>query len=343
MHNTSIALVAALLFTPLTVQAEESCNGWFCDEASKLADQPVAIELHDGSVVNGVIVEIAPDHVTVVVNGAKVTLAWPQIATFKVGGAKDKEKDKDVPKEPEPYEDEEEEVAAEPKAAKPATVTVVTKDEPKTFFEPAPVPLVEPLGRFTLGARAKLVAPIEDGRFSKGAHPLTDFVGGGVAFELAFALRLNRVFFLRGAYEHSEFVAGELNRNATAMPTSDALGIGVRALFGNSPDVKGVFEVGVGYRWLNVPYTASDTPDRTPRRGGGGIATYSGSESLRLAVGSAFAIDAHGRFEVLLEGSFGRFTHVDDDRVEPRHYAIPDTARTHYAFFGISLGVELGP
>ena len=45
---------------------------------------------------------------------------------------------------------------------------------------------------------------------------------------------------------------------------------------------------------------------------------FEGTESLRGAVGAAFTLDDHGRFEVLLEGSFGRFARVHDDNALTR-------------------------
>ena len=319
------ALTLMLLSTPNTARAEEkTCEG---------------VELHDGSVVRGVIVEIAADHVTLSVDGAKVTLTWAQIGSFKVG------KTDETKAEPETDDEEpaSEEVVVIEKKPEAKPVTIVTKPLPREDLEPAFKPPHDP-GPFTLGARVRLMAAVEDTRFFKGAENVSDYAAGGVGYELSFALRLSRALLLRMAYEHAELFHGERNQNVTTWPTSDALGIGLRTLFGNAPDVKGVFEVGVGYRWLHVPYASGATPDHMPRRSsGGGHATFEGAESLRLALGSAFTVDEHGRFEILLETALGRFSHVHDENAETRLYAIPEASRETHAFVGISVGVELNP
>ncbi len=332
MRRFSLAIVCALASTPLTAAADDTCEGWFCDTPSALSGQSVSVELRDGAVMRGVVVEVAPDHVTIIVDGARMTLTWAQILTFHVVAsappADDKNDEEDAPE------------------------VVVIEEKPAPAAPPPPPPpppeLVDPpkiaeSGPFTLGGRLKLLAAIEDSRFYRNSQQIADYAAGGWAYELSFALRLNRVLFLRSSYEHAELFRGERNASVAATPTSDAVGIALRAVVGNTPDVRGVFEIGAGYRWLNVPYASDAAPDGAKRRIADGTTTYEGAESVRFALGSVFLIEEHSRFELLVEGAIGRFSHVQDKNAEARSYTIPEASRTTHAFVGISIGLEFGP
>jgi hypothetical protein len=358
--TTTLAILSVLIATPISSRADEGCGDWFCEEekpanspkigpdsAAQFSGQDVAVELQDGSIVRGVVVEIALDHVTIAVGATKVTVAWPQVVSIRVNptaapAPTPAPAPAPAPTEPESDASDEEpakddvvveEVSKPPQSPKPA---------PTELVEPESKPALEP-GLFALGARAKLIAALEGGRFYNGGGQIADFATGGVGYELSFAIRLTNALMLRAAYDHAELFRGERNFSGNDSPTSDAVGIGVRWLFGNAPDVRGVFEAGVGYRWLRVPYASGAAPDSAPRRPGAGIATYEGAQSLRTAIGAAFPIDDHGRFEVLLEGSFGRFTRVHDDNAEVRDRTLADGATTTHAFLGIAVGLELGP
>lgn len=335
MRTSAAALVFALLSLPNTASAADPCEGWFCDDPGKYTGESAEVVLRDGAVKHGKIIAITTDHVVLSIAGAKLTLAWDEIASFSVGA-----------EEPAP------EAVAPPTVVvieeKPAPVTTVV-----VASAPPPVPIdaiAEPVaakpvrepGPFTIGARAKLMTAIGDARFHNDASLLRDFTTAAVAYEVSFALRLNEVFWLRAAYEHAEFQPGERNSELKSRAMSDAVGFGVRALFGNAPDVRGIFEAGAGYRWMHVPYGSGAAPDRTARRSGGGYAMFEGVESLRAALGTAYTIDRFGRFELLLEGALGQFARVQDNNTDKGSYSIPDSARTQYAFCGISLGLELG-
>lgn len=345
MRTTPLVFALAIISIPVSSRAAENCDGWFCDEPSKLAGEAVAVELQDGSVVRGVVVEIAADHVTIAVGDSKVTVTWAQIVSIKINppsaptnAPKPTEVPEATPEEKaEPVDDEEEVVEQKPEpkpAAAPAPIA-------KEVEQPAPKPAFQP-GLFALGARAKLFA-LMDGRFHNGSEQISAYATGGVGYELSFAVRLTSMLMLRASYEHAELFRGERNYSTSALPTSDAIGIGARILFGSAPDVRGVFEAGVGYRWLNVPYSNGAPPDGSPRRSGSGVAMYEGTESLRSAIGAAFTLDDHGRFEVLLEGAFGRFSRVHDDNAVTRTRELGPYTQTPHAFVGLSVGLELGP
>jgi hypothetical protein len=338
MRNTSITIalaVAVVLCAPITARAEESCDGWFCDKPNALNGEAVDIERHDGSVVHGVVIEIAIDHVTIMVDTTKVTIAWDQIASFRVStGSAQKTPEPEHEEEPAVDDDEDVVVVEEKPKAEPPPA--------KEVPEQAPVIAIAERPPFSLGARLKVMAGLEDARFHRSSELINDYVTGGLAYEISFGLRLSRSLYLRTSYEHAELFRGERNQMVEALPTSDALGIGLRTLFGDAP-VRGVFEVGVGYRWLHVPYAAGAAPDRASRAPRSGSATFEGADTLRLALGSTFAVDEHGRFELLLETVIGRFSHVEDDNADARSYGIPETSRTNHAFVGISFGIELNP
>ncbi|MGZ3420395.1 MAG: hypothetical protein ACXVEF_36250 [Polyangiales bacterium] len=316
------------------------------ESAIKLKGEDVSVVLHDGSVVRGVIVEIALDHLTLAAGTTKVTLAWAEVVGIHVNPATTAPTPvpapsapaptaPTTPKDESPYESSDDPAVEQLSIAQTQTAPVMTE----VYSEPRPA--LGP-GLFAIGARAKLVGSVDGSRFSNGSSLISDYVSGGIAYEVSFAMRLTHALMLRTAYEHADLIRGDRNFGV-ASPSSDTIRIGVRWLFGSAPDVHGIFEAGIGYRWLTLPYADGAAPDSTTRRPGNGVATYEGAESLRLAIGTAFTTDDHSRFEVLVEGTYGRFTQVHDDHAKVETRLISDSATAAHGFLGIAIGLELGP
>lgn len=356
--TTTLTIAFLLISTPRSSRADEGCATWFCDEAkpdtpkpspesaSKLKGEDVSVVLHDGSVVRGVIVEVGLDHLTIAAGSTKVTVAWAEVVGIRV-----------TPATPPPP-------AAPPTPAPttPPTTTPPKDDSPYDATEDQPVDglsvaqaqqppsvpdRIEPKpplgpGFFAIGARAKLVGVVDGSRFTKGSAAMSDYVAGGVAFEVSFAIRLSQALMLRAAYEHADLIRGDRNFAADS-PSSEAVRIGARWLFGSAADVHGIFEAGVGYRWLSVPYADGAAPDGAPRRPGNGVVRYEGAEMVRLALGSAFTTDDRSRIEVLVEGSYGRFTQAHDDNAQTTTRILADSQTSGHGFLGIAIGLELGP
>jgi hypothetical protein len=361
--TTTLTIAFLLISTPLTSRADEGCATWFdCEEAkpetpkpgpdstSKLKGQDVSVVLTDGTVVRGVIVEVALDHLTIAAGATKVTFAWAEVVGIRVNPATPAPAPAPTTpppnapppaapaKDDSPYDATEEaqvdDLAVKPSKTQEPYVPDLVVVEPKPPLGP---------GLFAIGARAKLVGVVDGSRFAKGSAAMSDYVAGGVAYEVSFAIRLTRALMLRAAYEHADLIRGDRNF-ASESPSSEGMRIGVRWLFGSAADVHGIFEAGIGYRWLSVPYADGAAPDGAPRRPGNGVVRYEGAEVVRLALGSAFTTDDHSRVEVLVEGSYGRFSAAHDDNMKagPTRM-LSDSQTSAHGFLGIAIGLELGP
>lgn len=367
--DDSEAAAASESAAPSGAAASESaapgeCTGWFCDDESKSAPVPSLPPLGEGSltipgldgvgkdVLSGTITEVVPgDHVTIKLpNGETKTLAWGTLLQLQISG-KIVIGGGSTAASPPP-----------PPAPPPATVVIAPPPPPKHAPPPPPPPsyhdaypqAVSPPSRhfrerWALGVRLNFIQPGENSNLIKGTHNgLRDFVGGGTGLELALGYRVSPSWTPYGFFEYARFKNGTVNNDVDDKVSSAQVGLGIHA--NTNPDGLGfLFDIGVGYRWLTVPYGSGQLSslDGGASATGPGKATYGGVTAMRLGLGLSLASSKSVRWDLMAQGSFGSFSTRRDSNATcvsggygkgETCETIPEKDRGAHAFVGVSLG-----
>lgn len=344
--------------------APGECSGWFCDDAPKASvpapgEGTVTIPGLDGlgkDVLSGTITEVVPgDHVTIKLpSGETKTLAWGTLLQLQIsgkiviGGGST--------------------AASPPPAPPPATVIIAPPPPAKHAPPPPPAAVYAPppsdayastttpssrgfRERWALGVRLNFLSPGENSSLVKGTHNgLRDFVGSGTGLELALGYRVSPSWTPYGFFEYARFKNGTINHDVDDRVSSAQVGLGIHA--NTNPDGLGfLFDIGIGYRWLTVPYGSGQLSSLDSGAGnvptGPGKATYGGVTAMRLGLGLSIASSKHVRWDLMAQGSFGSFSmRKDSNNVcvaggtgkGEACETIPEDKRGAHAFLGVSLG-----
>jgi hypothetical protein len=361
----SFALLSILAAAPMA--AADDCTGWFCggEEGAPTPVPTLPVPGQVGTatipgpagndVLSGVITEIVPgDHLTLKLpNGELKVITWPMLLQLQIqgkiviggGGAT---------------------TAPPPPAAPPPTV-VITPAPPPAAPPPPPAPVYDmpPQAmqpptrhfreRWQLGVRLNFLSPSEGSSFGKGGvrlqnggdSTMRDFMGSGTAIQADLGYRVSPSWTPYGFFEYGSYKRGGMNADTDDKPTSTAIGFGLNA--NTNPDGVGfLFDIGIGYRWITVPYSAGGQYALDGIGGGGnapGKVTYGGAEMLRLGLGLSFATSDHVRWDLTFQGAVGSVSHRSDSNgacVSPEDCkTIPDDKRGAYAFGGLSAALHL--
>lgn len=383
MRFVASLVAFTLMSSMSLVASADECEGWFCDDdkassddaspapTPKAGDDSAATvpgaEGVGSDVLTGKIIEVVPgDHLTLQLpNGETKTLKWSELLQLQIkgkivigaGGAA-------TPAPP---------PAAAPPAASPPVV-VITPPPPtyapkhhhkkhlKSYggtYAPPPPPYLPPAAndsseadaadrkafreRWTLGLGLSFLSPNDRATFFKNGPNMTEYVGGGNAFEASLGYRISPAWTPYGFYEYGRYRTGSANTSADSPVTSSLVGLGMRANTNPEGPLGFFVDFGVGYRWLTVPYAGGASDGRSVMSGTGKT-EYSGWEYLRLGLGLAIASSQNVRWTLAFTGSAGSFSKANDSNsgcVGPSEGGcneIPEERRGSYAFGGFAIG-----
>ena len=123
----------------------------------------------------------------------------------------------------------------------------------------------------------------------------------GVAISADVGLRLDPRLAVFGGYEHVIDDSRSDRLAQGSLATGDAVAVGVRLFSSHDAPVALLLQIGLGYRWLRVPY------DTGSPRMASGTDRFEGLEPLRLHVGPTIALGDHLHLDLLAGGALGRF------------------------------------
>jgi hypothetical protein len=211
--------------------------------------------------------------------------------------------------------------------------------------------------RWQLGVRLNFMSPSEGSTFGKnglhaqngsGDYSMRDYVGGGTAIQADLGYRVSPSWTPYGFFEYGSYKRGAANAGTEDKPSSTAVGFGLQANTNPEGPVGFLFDVGIGYRWITVPYEAGGQYALDGIGGANGAAgkvTYGGAELLRLGLGLSFATSEHVRWDITFQGAVGSISHRSDTNnscvSSDDCKTIPDERRGAYAFGGISAALHL--
>lgn len=361
--RTSIALAAlAALAVPFlalpTAQAEE-CTGWFCGEVPQVGDvgtatlppgtPPPVVPGVPGApgtdVLTGTIHEVVPgDHVTLKLpSGELKTLQWSQFLTLQVsgkiviGGGGGTAAPPAPPAAPPPVTT----IVVAPKPAPPPAVYVPPPayDHPAVASHPRVVPFRE---TWAVGLRLNFLRPGDRSEYYKGSQSMKDTLGGGTSLQVDLGYRFSPAWMAYGYYEYGRFSAANDEK-----ATNHGLGLGMKANTNPRGALGFTFDIGMGYRWLEVPYYSAPsaaTPGNVPTGYGSsapmGTYQFGGWDILRIGVGIALNPSRHVQLDLGVAAALGVFTRRSDSNggCNGGDCSIPDSSRGSYTFSGLTLG-----
>jgi hypothetical protein len=324
--------------------AAENCDGWFCDDGAQPDAPPVVATVPTPAggtdVLAGTITEVVPgDHLTLrLPNGELRTLAWAELLQLQVSGK----------------------IVIGPGAAPapapapaPPTVIVAPAPPPARVIAPPPAPMVdepEPAPRrlprpfeerASLGLRLNFLSPGDESRVTQGGAPLGSYVGSGTGLELDLGYRISPSWTPYVFYEHGWFRPGDANAGSADAVRSSFAGVGLRANTNPDGPIGFLFDIGVGYRWLTVPFApGSGNGLEGPGSSSAGRVQYSGFQALRVGLGLSIGVTQNVRFDLALQASAGTFSRRSESgsRCAGICEEIREDDRAIHSFGGISLG-----
>ncbi len=354
--RTSIAAFVALTaltapFVASSAHAEE-CTGWFCGELPQVGDVgtatlPPVVPGAPGSsdVLTGTIQEVVPgDHVTLKLpSGELKVLQWSQFLSLQVsgkiviGGGGGTTAPPPVTPAPPPVTT----IVVQPKPAPPPPAVYAPPpayDNPVLAHHPRTVPFRE---TWAVGLRLNFLRPGENSEYYKGSQGMRDTLGSGTALQVDLGYRFSPAWMAYGYYEYGRFSAANDEK-----ATSHGLGLGMKANTNPRGPLGFTFDLGMGYRWLEVPYysTTSAMPGNFPSSSSSsspmGSYQFGGWDILRLGVGIALNPSRHVQLDLGVAGVVGMFSRKQDSNggCGGGDCSIPDSARSTYSFTGFTLG-----
>ncbi|MBI2393342.1 MAG: hypothetical protein HYV09_27410 [Deltaproteobacteria bacterium] len=359
-----VSLVSIVSLTSIGRADDAKCEGWFCADQKEVenvgdspaeaapaeyagltAGTPVEIDLQNGGAVHGVVVSLDATGVVVRAGDVLITIKWTEIAGLRItvqAGPPSAPSAQPAPAPPAVIE------TAPPPAEPPPPVIEAAPPPPKKRSKRSAmfIPSEPERDLLFLDMRVKMLAPLEGSTFRAGSALMSEFLPLGGAWELGMSLGLSRNWRLRGFYESAAFGSGDANASHDRTASSRLLGVGLMGTTASDAEgVSALLELGLGYRWLSVPYGAGRAPDGIDRGGRAGEVMYEGLASLRLAAGLTFALSQAARLHTLGEVTFGRFSQQTDPSLqcaETRCDSIGSRDQTPHAFAGLTIGLELG-
>lgn len=357
----SVFVIASLVTLTASVRADDGkCEGWFCADQEQVenlggaesaapavpaeyegltAGTPVEINLQNGGAVHGVVVSVDATGVVVRAGDVLVTIKWMDIAGLRI--TVQAGPPPSAQPAPPPVE-----AAPAPAPAEPPPAVVTAPPKKRTKARALLIPSEPERDLLFLDMRVKMLAPLDGSTFRSGSALMSEFLPIGGAWELGMSLGLSRHWRLRGFYESAAFGTGDANASHDRTASSRLLGVGLMGTTASDDEgVSALLELGLGYRWLTVPYAAGRAPDGLDRGGRPGEVMYEGLASLRLAGGLTFTLSNAARLHTLGEVTFGRFSQQTDSSLQcadARCGAIGSHDQSPHAFAGLTVGLELG-
>lgn len=368
----TLAFLAVVSASSFAAAQEDSCSGWFCDDKPSTptpapttpaptwptiggipeVGMPGVVTIPGAAgtpdVLSGTISEVVPgDHLTLKLgNGEVKVLLWSQLLSLSVSGKIVIGGSSGGSATPPPV------ISTPP----PATV-IVAPPPPPVAAPPPSYDYSQPVAprthefreRWTLGVRLNFNSPSDTSTFSKNGPSMSNWVGGGTAIEADVGYRVSPHWTPYGFFEYGRYKTGASNDFIDDRSTSSMVGLGIRANTNPDGAVGFVIDLGIGYRWLTVPYgglggAGAMEGQIVPQNSNTymtqtGKVTYSGFEALRLALGLSLFNSSHFSSEVLLQGSIGTFSHKSDANGSCSDGCQIDDQNTGaHAFGGISFG-----
>jgi len=330
--------------------------------AAVASADPATVVLPGGEEVTGEIADIVVgDHVALKLpNGTMKTIPWGSLVnvqiggTIVIGGAPAPTAPTTAAPPPAPIV-----IAPPPPAAPPPPPPMIAPPPPAPHYSaPAAIPAPRFHPEWTLGGRLGIVSIGKDSALigdpnkdANGAVMMRDYAKGGLSVEADLGYHFSPSWTIYGFWEHGFLAKGDANQSASKNPSTDFVGLGMNA--NTNPDGVGFyFDVGLGYRWMSVPYGGGDV---VPLGASGsyfgsaeGTARFRGFEALRLALGISIVSSPTTRWDLAVSGSAGRFTNIDDDSRVCAAVAgndckkIPDDKQGMHAFGGLTLSAHFG-
>ena len=320
------------------------------------AGEPATVVLSDGSVLSGELADIVNgDHLSLKMpNGELKTIAWTQIGSMQIGasgtiiiGGGTAAAPAPTPAPPPP-------VVYAPAPPPPPVVYAPPPPAPTYSYPIASQPAAPPRARFqpswSFGGRFGTISPGKTGDIIGGSNnganrdnlPVRNYVGGGVAIEGDVGYHFSPAWTFYGFWEHGFLGKGDTNSGVSGDASSNFVGFGMNANTNPDGPIGFYFDVGAGYRWLSFPY--SNTSGSTAANGTGGVdsrVTVSGFEALRLGIGMSMVMSPTFRLDLMLNGTAGYFSHVDDSATSSCTTAdcttIPSDRRAVHSFGGLTI------
>jgi hypothetical protein len=177
---------------------------------------------------------------------------------------------------------------------------------------------------------------------------MRDYMGSGTAFQADIGYRASPAWTPYGFFEYGSYKRGGANADTDDKPSSTAVGFGLNANTNPDGPVGFLFDIGIGYRWITVPYAAGGQyalDGIGQNTSGAGTVTYGGAEVLRLGLGLSFATSQTVRWDIMFQGAAGSVSHRSDSNgacVSPGDCkSIPEANRGSYAFGGLAVALHL--
>jgi hypothetical protein len=344
---TTLAFIGALSLAAPAALADE-CAGWFCDDNNNPAPVPKVGDVGTATIPNiagagndilsGTITEVVPgDHLTLKLpNGELKTLQWAELLQLQIsgkivigggGGA----------------------ATHPPPAPNPPTV-VITPPPPKYAPPPPPAYVAPPMydapaepakphksfrERWALGLGLRFVSPSGSSSFIKGGPSMKDYLGGGTAFEGSLGYRIGPSWTMYGFFEYGRFRAGSVNAGGDNSISSTAVGGGMRANTNPDGPLGFFFDIGIGYRWLTLPYDANNSNAMNQYVALQSKTQFSGVEMMRLGLGLSIVASQHVRWDLAFTSSLGSYSKYKNAEGSE---TIPEDRRGAFAYGGLSIG-----
>lgn len=337
------SISVSALAAPLVLADE--CAGWFCDDENQTTPAPkpgdsgtatVPDPTGGTDVLSGTITEVIPGvSLTLkLLNGQLKTLKWAELLQLQIsgkiviggGGA-----------------------AHPPPAPNPSTVVIgpppvakyapppppPTYLAPAHYSDPTPAPKASFRERWALGVSLRFVSPSEQTAFVKGGPSTKDYLSGGSAIEGSLGYRIGPSWTMYGFFEYGRFRAGRVNGGGDDSISSTAVGGGMRANTNPDGPLGFFFDIGLGYRWLTLPYDSANSGAMNQYVALQGKTQFGGVEMLRLGLGLSVVASKHVSWDVAFTSSIGSFSKYKD---ASGSNTIADDRRGSYAFGGLAIG-----
>lgn len=329
------------LADPPANQLADECAGWFCDDENKSTPAPKVGETGTATIpgamagatdiLSGTITEVVPgDHLTLKLpNGQLKTLKWGELLQLQVSG-------KIV-------------IGGGGSTVSPPPTSTVVITPPPPVYTPPPPPAFVPDSygeappppktsfreRWALGVGLRFVSAAEQTAFVKNGPSMKDYLGGGTALEASLGYRIGPSWTMYGFFEYGRFRAGNVNAGTDESISSTAVGAGMRANTNPDGPLGFFFDIGIGYRWLTLPYAPSNSGAMNSYATILSKTQFSGVEMLRLGLGLSVVASQHARWDLGFTTSVGSFSKYKNDQGDS---TIPEDRRGAFAFGGLSLG-----